>query len=31
VAGAVTTFNLDDFQRLDAAAVEGELRRLSPA
>lgn len=32
VAGVVTTFNLDDFWRLDAGAVEGELRRLqSPA
>lgn len=30
VAGAVTTFNLDDFQRLDSRAVEVELRRLQP-
>lgn len=30
VAGAVTTFNIDDFQRLDAPAIDAELRRLPP-
>ncbi len=31
VAGAVTTFHFDDFQRLDAHAIEDELRRLQPS